>query len=159
MAELFERAVPGRSPAEWAFRWLCSFSEVATVLSGVTDLEQTKDNLRIFDEVTPGGMTDMEHEVIAKARELYKKRIQVNCTGCAYCMPCPMGVEIPKIFSMWNSAYMYGTGDGRYAQLEKEGKGADACVACQKCMQICPQHLFIPELLGKARDYLVNNTK
>ncbi|MGN1122187.1 MAG: aldo/keto reductase [Eubacteriales bacterium] len=157
VAALFEQAVPGRSAAEWAFRWLANFPEVATVLSGVTDLAQTRDNLRIFDGVQPGGMSEAELAVIDRARELYRKRIRVGCTGCAYCMPCPKNVEIPKVFSLWNSSYMYGVKDHGYAQLEKENKSAAACVSCGKCMKICPQKLEIPALLREAHAYFSGN--
>ena len=46
---LYEAAVPGRSAAEWAFRWLIDKPEFMTILSGMSDLAQADDNLRIFD--------------------------------------------------------------------------------------------------------------
>ena len=151
--ELFASYDKDRSAAEWAFRWLCNFPEVATVLSGTSNVEQTLDNIRIFSEAYVGCMNETELEIIAKARELYKKRIKVDCTGCAYCMPCPMDVDIPKVFAMWNNSYKYDTKDYHYRKLKEDGHGADKCVSCGKCMEVCPQHIKIPEMLEKAKEY------
>ena len=85
-------------------------------------------------------------------RDAYNSRIKVGCTGCAYCMPCPMGVDIPGSFSAWNNASLYGglgKGNADYKRLEEEGKAPTQCVECGACMQVCPQHLEIPELLKK----------
>ena len=141
-----------RSPVEWAFRWLCNHPQVATVLSGLTSVEQVKDNLRIFDTVEPDCMSKEELELIDKVRDAYNSRIKAGCTGCAYCMPCPMGVDIPGSFSAWNNASLYGgleKGNADYKRLEEEGKAPTQCVECGACMQVCPQHLEIPELLKK----------
>lgn len=153
VADLFAARPVSRTPAEWAFRWICNFPEVATVLSGVTNMEQTRDNLRIFDEVEPNSMSVSELRMMDEARELYRKRIKIGCTGCGYCMPCPAGVDIPGVFAAWNRAYMYMTKDTKYPELQKNGKGADVCVGCGKCMTVCPQHLAIPASLAEAHEY------
>ena len=116
-------------------------------------MEQTLDNIRIFSDAYVGCMNQKELEIVAEARELYKKRIKVDCTGCAYCMPCPMDVNIPKVFAMWNNSYKYGAKDYHYRKLKDDGNGADKCVSCGKCMEVCPQQLKIPELLAEAKEY------
>ena len=141
-----------RSPVEWAFRWLCNHPQVATVLSGLTSVEQVEDDLRIFDTVEPGCMSKEELDLIDKVRDAYNSLTKVGCTGCAYCMPCPMGVDIPGSFAAWNNASLYGelhSGNGDYKRLEDNGKVPTQCVECGACMQVCPQHLEIPELLKK----------
>jgi predicted aldo/keto reductase-like oxidoreductase len=68
-------------------------------------------------------------------------------------MPCPCGVDIPAIFGTWNEAFKYNTnisGNGRYRRMVEENKGADQCVECGACMEMCPQQLNIPELLKAA---------
>ena len=135
---------------EWAFRWLCNQPEVATVLSGVTTVEQTKDNLRIFDTVEPGCMDADELALIDRVRDAYNSRIKVGCTGCAYCMPCPQGVDIPGSFSAWNNASLYGgleKGNKDYQRLCSEGKAPTQCVECGACMAVCPQHIDIIDML------------
>jgi len=142
-----------RSPVEWAFRWLCNFPQVATVLSGVTDLDMTKDNLAIFDRCTVNCMTNEEMALIDQVREAYLSRTKIGCTGCAYCMPCPNNVNIPKIFGIWNKLNLYNqelAGNERYKRLLHEGNGADKCIECGMCEGACPQQLKIIEGLKTA---------
>ena len=147
---LYDAFPTKRSPVEWAFRWLCNQPEVATVLSGVTTVEQTRDNLRIFDTVEPGCMDADELALIDRVRDAYNSRIKVGCTGCAYCMPCPQGVDIPGSFSAWNNASLYGglgQGNKDYQRLCSEGKAPTQCVECGACMAVCPQHIDIIDML------------
>ncbi len=146
-----------RSPVEWAFRWLCDHPEVAVVLSGCNEPEQIDDNLRIFDTVEPGIMTEEEHRLIDSVREVYNRRIQIGCTGCRYCMPCPNGVNIPGIFSVWNSFALYGSDpreDWQFQMILEHGETPESCVACGACEAACPQHLSIIDGLQQAWDVL-----
>ncbi len=151
--EHFAKANESRTPVEWAFKWLCNFGEVATVLSGVTKVEQVKDNLRIFENAQVGSMTEEELKVVDEAREIYAKRIQVDCTGCKYCMPCPADVDIPLVFAKWNYSYMYDLTDYSYNKIVEEGHDATKCVSCRACMDKCPQGFDIPEKLRMAGEY------
>ena len=138
------------TPAEWAFRWLCNFPQVGTVLSGVTNLEQTYQNLETFDKTGVNIMTPEELAIVDKAREEYMHRIKVGCTGCRYCMPCPVGVDIPGIFGTWNESYKFRDDiaqNGHYRRIVNDGHGQDKCVSCGKCMEKCPQSIQIPEML------------
>ena len=142
-----------RSPVEWAFRWLCNHPEVATVLSGCNEESQIDDNLRIFDTVAPGAMTPEELALMDQVRQAYLDRTRIGCTGCRYCMPCPNGVNIPGIFSVWNNVSLYDT-DPRYdwglQGIIRRGETPDHCVQCGACEAACPQHLGIIEGLQQA---------
>src|SRR5690606_26546651 len=70
-----------RSPVEWAFRWLYNFPEVTTILSGVSTVEQLKDNIKIFEEAKPNVMTDEELALVKRVQEFYKGKIKVGCTS------------------------------------------------------------------------------
>ena len=142
-----------RSPVEWAFRWLCNHPEVATVLSGCNEAEQIDDNLRIFDTVEPGIMSDAELKLIDDVRAAYLSRTKIGCTGCRYCMPCPNGVNIPRTFATWNNVSLYGIdpkADFDFRRMLENGETPDKCVACGACEAACPQHLNIIDGLKAA---------
>ncbi len=142
-----------RSPVEWAFRWLCDHPQVAVVLSGCNEPEQVEDNLRIFDTVEAGIMTQEERRFMDDVRATYLSRTKIGCTGCRYCMPCPNGVDIPGVFSAWNNVSLYDmdpkTNWGLRMIREKDA-GANKCVACGACEAACPQHLGIIDGLRQA---------
>ena len=142
-----------RSPVEWAFRWLCNHPEVAVVLSGCNEAEQIDENLRIFDTVEPGIMSGEELKLMDKVREAYISRTKIGCTGCRYCMPCPNGVNIPGVFSVWNNFSLYNIdpkSDWQFRMIRDRNAGADNCVGCGACEAACPQHLNIIECLQSA---------
>ena len=142
-----------RSPVEWAFRWLCNHPEVSVVLSGCNEESQIDDNLRIFDTVESGIMSEEELKLMDNVREAYISRTKIGCTGCRYCMPCPNGVNIPGIFSAWNNASLYDTdprNDWNIRQIREKSHGADHCIGCGACEAACPQHLNIIESLQTA---------
>ena len=142
-----------RSAVEWAFRWLCNHPEVSVVLSGCNEAEQIEENLKIFDTLEPGIMSEEELTLMDNVRAAYISRTKIGCTGCRYCMPCPNGVNIPGIFSSWNNVSLYDT-DPRYdwgiRQIREKDNGADHCIGCGACEAACPQHLSIIEGLQNA---------
>ena len=151
---LYEAGAPGRSAAEWAFRWLIDKPEFVTILSGMSNLEQADDNLRIFNDADVGCLSDAEKDVLTNVRKAYEARIKVGCTGCEYCMPCPQGIKIPEIFRSYDTASMFDDMDGFRKQYNSFEVKASACVGCEACVAACPQHFAtpIPEMLRKIHE-------
>ncbi|MGI6188970.1 MAG: aldo/keto reductase [Clostridiales bacterium] len=146
-----------RSPVEWAFRWLYNFPEVTVILSGVSTMEQLKENIEIFSKAAPNSMTEEELNIVDKVKALYESKTRVGCTACNYCMPCPSGVDIPRIFSIYNNAVMFDDFAGQaqqYKMLTDEGKDASNCVECGQCESVCPQNIEIIEKLKEAHEAL-----
>jgi len=143
----------GKDPADVALRWLWDKPEVATVLSGMSTLEQVRANVASAAASGVGKLSPEERELVARVREGYKELAAVPCTGCGYCVPCPNGVAIPENFMLLNQVRVHGGGvaglnRNLYAQMPEE-KRADACVACGKCEERCPQHIKIADWLAR----------
>ncbi len=144
-----------RSPAEWALRWLWNQSEVSVVLSGMNSLEMLEENAGVASDVKVGEFTDTDFEMIEKIKAALTENIIVGCTGCAYCMPCPKGVDIPSAFYYLNQTKISGKGKARleYAQvvgIRREPNLPGQCIGCGKCEKHCPQSIPIREMLKQA---------
>ena len=145
----------GWSAAEWGFRWLYNQSEVTCVLSGMNSLEMVDENCRVASEVEAGEFTDKDFELIEGIKKSINESLKVGCTGCAYCMPCPRGVDIPSAFRCYNAMYTDGKSSARWEYMRMVGMRKNPalptqCVACGKCQSHCPQHINIIEELKNA---------
>lgn len=143
------------TPAQQAIKFPLSLDNVMTVLSGMNDIDQVRENIEIAS--ADPSLSQKEIEFYDKAREIYKKREQIACTACEYCLPCTVEINIPKVFSMWNNAFLYDEAEKSkksYEEYLKDGVNPEACIKCGKCEKICPQSLEIIEGLKKANEFL-----
>ena len=142
---VYETFQDKRSPVEWAFRYLQGMPEVVTILSGMSNWAQTTDNLRIFDLDARPVLTDAENALFRQAKATYMARMKTGCTGCRYCQPCPMGVQIPRIFQGYDGAMLHAEPNftNGYARITADEADASRCVQCGQCESNCPQHLPI----------------
>lgn len=151
---LFDQSSSQYSNVEWAFRWLIDNEKIHVILSGMSDMSQVEDNMRIFNKTDAACMTEEEHKIIDQAADAFNARIQVDCTACNYCMPCPVGVAIPRNFALYNEYYKFDAQDnknriiGEYNKLSVDEQ-ASACVECGQCEAACPQHITIIDDLKK----------
>lgn len=144
-----------RTPASWALRWIWNHKEVTTVLSGMSTLEQVKENIETASSSAVNSMSEEEQDIMDQVKKIYKSKIQVNCTGCRYCMPCPAGVNIPTAFEIYNNKFLQAAGGIKYEYLLRMGgilgekSLASQCINCGKCVKVCPQKIDIPTELKK----------
>lgn len=160
VADVFKDYGSDKTPADWALRWVWNHPEVTLLLSGMNSMEQIKQNILSAEEALPHSMTDEEVSVITKASDEFKKLIKVDCTGCEYCLPCPMGVNIPENFKLYNAVYMYNDMQASaksYKALNEKEKAA-SCAQCGKCEKACPQHLSIRKYLKEVNALLNSNS-
>ena len=151
--EIFKEAAPDKSVASWAIRYAASLPNVMTVLSGMSSMEQLKDNIATMSPFHPLG--GMDYQVIDQAVSAYREFYTIPCTGCRYCMDCPAGVDIPKMFALYNQYAARHDVEGYKAAYTAvpESARADRCVACGKCAKHCPQLIDIPERMHFIADY------
>ena len=145
------------SPAEWAFRWVWNHPEVSLVLSGMSTLEQLEENVRIAEKASPDSLSSQELETIRKVADTYRRLLKVDCTGCAYCVPCPSGVNIPMNFSLYNDFCLFKDlelSQAFYNMMMPPEHRASACEECGECEEKCPQHIEIIETLKEVHKAL-----
>jgi predicted aldo/keto reductase-like oxidoreductase len=149
--EIWERAPLTRTPADWALQWVWNHPEVSVVLSGMSTMTHVKENVASAEKSGPHTLTDEELRIIAEVRDMYRTLCPIPCTNCSYCLPCPNGVRIPRIFEIYNEAVMYNSPDRarRFYAFLKEGERADSCEQCGNCEEVCPQSIEIREWLSK----------
>jgi uncharacterized protein len=141
-----------RTPAEWALRWLWNQPEVATVLSGMSTMQQVEQNLAFAEESSIGYFSPAETELIGDVRKKYMARTIVPCTKCGYCLPCPNGVDIPGNIELFNYSHTFNdvmSARIRYKVLMTDAQRGSACTSCGSCEPLCPQKLEIPQWMAK----------
>lgn len=165
--ELLDRD-PSRSVASWAFRFCGTYPGILSVLSGMTYKEHLEDNLKSYCPLVP--LTDDEHAFLMNVAATLAKYPTVPCTACAYCIPCPYGLDIPSLMQHYNKCVNEGlisenTGDPSYRELRRKylssygdavpaERQADKCIGCGQCVDKCPQKIDIPRELAKMDRYV-----
>lgn len=139
----------GGSAASYAIRYAAGFDGIIMVLSGMSNIEQLKDNLSYMKDFKP--LDETELEAVKKVCEVFRSMHLIPCTACRYCIDgCPKHISIPDLFSCLNTKNMYRdwNADFYYNDVYTKHNGkASECIECGKCEKSCPQHLEIRALL------------
>jgi uncharacterized protein len=150
---VWDSSLVKRTPAEWALRFLWDQPEVNVVLSGMSTMEQVKENIQIAAEGKANTLTYDELNLFEEVKEIYKERIHVTCTGCNYCMPCKNGVDIPLNLNLLNDVYIYENLEkpsANYKFLTAKKMSASYCDDCGECEEKCTQNIPIRKYLKEA---------
>ena len=154
LEEKYKKARPDKSIASWAFRFVASLPGVMTILSGMSNEEQMRDNISTFTAFEP--LSEEEKQVLDEVRAIMLDIPLIGCTSCRYCCDgCPSSISIPDVFRAVNTMTLYNEEfrprafyKGMLASTSS-GKASD-CIACGQCESVCPQHLPIIALMKDA---------
>ena len=156
---------PNDSAARWAFRWVGSYPNILTTLSGMNRMDHLKDNLGTFSPLE--NCSEAENRLLADIADEMAGFPTIPCTTCGYCMPCPYGVDIPGNFAYYNDAVHNHVlplpnkeaadfmekkqqfTDGMRKALPDAEKWARSCQDCEECLPKCPQQIRIPNQLAR----------
>ena len=140
---------PNETAVGWAFRFLQSLPEVKVILSGMSNMEQLKENIAVFETDEPLDQNEMKTLLDIADRMLSKKTLP--CTGCRYCAEyCPQQLDIPYLIKLYNEHNFSGGGflaPMALSKLEKD-QWPSACLHCQSCEAVCPQQIAISDAMA-----------
>lgn len=144
---------------EWAFRYLQSFPEVVVTLSGMSNLEQLKENIKIFNTNEP--LNESEIELLYSVANKMTEKTSLPCTACRYCTEkCPKGLDIPRLIELYNDhAFAGGFIAPMVIDTLPQEKRPSACIGCRACEVVCPQTIKISEMMSDFTERLNKNNE
>jgi predicted aldo/keto reductase-like oxidoreductase len=151
VAAIWGDTEPKRSPAEWGLRWVWDHPEIATVVSDMSSIEQVKENIALADSATADSLTVPEELIVNRVRDVYLGLKPIPCTACRGCMPCPLDLDVPRIFELYNDAMMYKDREIPRSLYRDEGHHIQDCNECGSCVKACGQRIPITDWLKKSR--------
>ncbi len=147
VCQLFDRAGCTRAPADLALQWLWHKPEVSIVLSGMSSMEQVRQNVASASQSKVGVLTPRELELVGNIQQTLEGLRPIPCTQCRYCMPCPHGVDIPLNFRLYNDAKAFGPNtlllNRNIYLMTPEAARSGSCETCGECESKCPQGIEI----------------
>jgi predicted aldo/keto reductase-like oxidoreductase len=147
VARVWADAEEKRSLAEWGLRWVWNHPEVATLVSDMSNMEQVKANLALADSAEVDSLTIADEVLISRVRDAYRKLRPIPCTTCRGCMPCPQGIDVPRLFELYNDAVIYGDMETGADIYHREKHRIDDCTECGVC--VCGREIPITDWLKK----------
>jgi predicted aldo/keto reductase-like oxidoreductase len=147
----------GIKPSDLALQWLWNQPEVSVVLSGMSTMGQVRGNIKSANMSGTASLGKDGLRLVESIKKRYRELVPIPCTKCSYCMPCPNGVNIPKIFEEYIDGFIHDdvrTARSIYSRFFKKEEQASQCKACKKCEAKCPQKIPISELMPKVHAVL-----
>lgn len=139
-----------RSLAEWGLRFVWNIPEVAAVIGDIRSMNELKDNVALADSIEPDSLTIQEEVLISRARDAHRKLVSIPCSSCRACMPCPEGIDVPRIFEIYNDAFIYDDLKTARSVYRNERHQAGCCTECNICEDRCAKGLVVVSRLKQA---------
>ncbi len=148
---LWDKAPITRTPAEWALQWVWNKPEVSVVLSGMSSMAHVQENLAAADRSAVGALSASELSIVSQVAAAYQSLRPIPCTQCGYCMPCPSGVNIPRVLDIYDKGVAFSNMQEAKREYGFVGKSerAGACAECRECEGKCPQDVPVSEWMKK----------
>jgi uncharacterized protein len=157
--KIWDEADVKRSAADWALRWILNNPNVHVVLSGMNEQSHIIENIKSVSDAYENSLTERELSIIKEVKDEYSRLVKIKCTGCGYCMPCPVGIDIPGAFHavnnlMFTKSVMEIFGYISVAGFKQEQTWTTGCTDCGKCEKACPQDIAIRREFKTVRRYV-----
>jgi uncharacterized protein len=154
VAAIWAGAQPQRPLYQWGLDWVWNHPAVSTAVVDISSLKQAQEDVALAESSRADSLTVPEEVLISYARDAYRKLKAFPCTACRSCMPCPQGIDAPRIFELYNDAIMFGDTEIPRSLYRFEGHSVDACNECGSCVRLCGRRIDIPLQL-KAADRML----
>ena len=154
VAKVWENAPQKRSLHEWGLRWVWNHPEVSVVVSDMSTMEQVKENIALAAGAEPNSLSVRDEVVISRVRDAYYELRPVPCTSCRACMPCPIGIDVPRVFEIYNDAVIYADIKTARSIYYLEQHDIDSCTECDVCINACVKSIDMMDYLRAARRLL-----
>jgi predicted aldo/keto reductase-like oxidoreductase len=153
---VWQKAGNHQSPLERAVAWVWNIKECSVLLSGMSTIQQVQQNIKLANKSKPETLSAKDLRTYSRARKAYLARVPYLCSECRYCMPCPLGVNIPAVLGLYAEARMFGDAPlnkKEYTMFISEEARAAQCSHCGACLPKCPQHIEIPHWMSEIKDF------
>ncbi|MBN1568500.1 MAG: aldo/keto reductase [Acidobacteria bacterium] len=154
VAAILRQAGELETPAELGLRFVWNYIEVSTAVLDIRCRSEIEEAVRIAGRAEPNGLTIEEEILISRIREQYLKSKRIDCSSCRPCMPCPEGIDVPRIFEVYNDAFIYEDAETARTLYRSELHNIGRCTQCGICRDRCVKRLPILEWLDHARSLL-----
>lgn len=129
-----------------ALRFNISQPAVTSALVGFSAREHVDQAVQALEDFSP-----YSQEQIESLKSEIEDDFDGLCTGCGYCEPCPVGIEIPRFMDAYNMRILKDSDEAIRQRLKMHWRNkpsqAGACIECGQCEDACTQHLPIIERL------------
>ena len=151
VAKVWESAPTNRTLTDWGLRWVWNHPEVSVVVCDMSNVGQVTENIGYAAGVEPDSLSVRELLLFNQVREAYFALRPILCTSCRACMPCEMGIDVPRIFELYNDAIMYRDVETARSIYCLEKHHIDSCTQCHACENACAKRMAVLDCLKAAQ--------